>query len=303
VTRVLTCAPTNTAISQVASRLLALRKNYHAAGDDGGCHGDLLLFGNVERMAIDGDLSEIFLDTRVKKLEKCFSPATGWKHCLVSLVAFLGDPMALRCQYQLEVRLQKEGTQLPEASFIRARFHQIFQNLSNCFRTIMSQVPKASLLEKNYNNLVSLIRMLQDFSKLLNRKIVGNGVVVDSFMAASGQVSSTLVENMMRSKTEILGTARTLIRDLKLPVTRSDFGIKKFCLRSASFVFCTVSGSAKLNAQKMDLLLIDEAGQLKECESLIPLQLFGLKHVVLIGDECQLPATVKSKVQFAHLSN
>jgi senataxin len=64
-----------------------------------------------------------------------------------------------------------------------------------------------------------------------------------------------------------------------------------------------VSGSAKLNAQKMDLLLIDEAGQLKECESLIPLQLFGLKHVVLIGDECQLPATVKSKVQFAHLSN
>jgi superfamily I DNA and/or RNA helicase len=46
----------------------------------------------------------------------------------------------------------------------------------------------------------------------------------------------------------------------------------------------------------MDLFLIDEAAQLKECESLIPLQLRGLKHAVLIGDECQLPATVKSKV-------
>ena len=49
----------------------------------------------------------------------------------------------------------------------------------------------------------------------------------------------------------------------------------------------------------MDLLLIDEAAQLKECESLIPLQLHGLKHAVLIGDECQLPATVKSKVHFS----
>ena len=50
----------------------------------------------------------------------------------------------------------------------------------------------------------------------------------------------------------------------------------------------------------MDLLLIDEAAQLKECESLIPLQLRGLKHAV-IGDECQLPATVKSKVHFSSL--
>ena len=51
----------------------------------------------------------------------------------------------------------------------------------------------------------------------------------------------------------------------------------------------------------MDLLLIDEAAQLKECESLIPLQLHGLKHAVLIGDECQMPATLKSKVHFSSL--
>ncbi|CAL5015267.1 unnamed protein product [Urochloa decumbens] len=260
--RVLTCAPTNTAISQVASRLLALRKQHPAAGD-GGCHGDLLLFGNRERMAVDGGLNEIFLDTRVKRLKRCFSPATGWRHCLGSLVAFLGDPG----------------------------------------RTIMSQVPKAILSEKNYKNIVSVIKMLKDFSKLLDRKIAGNDVVVDVFMATSGKkcdgsvgVGNALVENLVQNKTTILGITRTLLRELKLPVTRSDFSIKKFCLRSASFVFCTVSGSAKLNAQKMDLLLIDEAGQLKECESLIPLQLSGLKHAVLIGDECQLPATVKSKV-------
>ncbi|XP_025825397.1 uncharacterized ATP-dependent helicase C29A10.10c-like [Panicum hallii] len=300
--RVLTCAPTNTAISQVASRLLALTKQH--AATDGGCHGDLLLFGNRERMAIGGDLSEIFLDTRVKRLKKCFSQATGWRHCLVSLVGFLGEPTTLRSQYN-ESCGQKDGTKLPEASFIRSRFHQIFKNLTNCFRTIMSQVPKAVLLEKNYKNIVSVIKMLEDFSKLLDRKIAGNNVAMEVFMTMSGKKcddsaggvgKNALVENLMRNKTTILGVTRTLLGDLKLPVTRSDFRIKKFCLRSASFVFCTVSGSAKLNAQKMDLLLIDEAGQLKECESLIPLQLSGLKQAVLIGDERQLPATVKSKV-------
>ncbi|RLM65441.1 uncharacterized protein C2845_PM16G17700 [Panicum miliaceum] len=287
--RVLTCAPTNTAISQVASRLLALTKQH--AATDGGCHGDLLLFGNRESMAIGGDLSEIFLDTRVKRLKKCFSQATGWRHCLVSLVGFLGEPTTLRSQYN-EACGQKDGTKLPEASFIRSRFHQIFQNLRNCFRTIMSQVPKAVLLEKNYKNIVSVIKMLEDFSKLLDRKIAGNNVAVEVFMSEWKEMRRF----SWGSGQEGTGVTRTLLGDLKLPVTRSDFRIKKFCLRSASFVFCTVSGSAKLNAQKMDLLLIDEAGQLKECESLVPLQLSGLKQAVLIGDERQLPATVKSKV-------
>jgi superfamily I DNA and/or RNA helicase len=44
------------------------------------------------------------------------------------------------------------------------------------------------------------------------------------------------------------------------------------------------------------LLIIDEAAQLKECETLIPLQLPGIRHAVFIGDEYQLPSLVKSSV-------
>jgi senataxin len=46
----------------------------------------------------------------------------------------------------------------------------------------------------------------------------------------------------------------------------------------------------------VQFLVIDEAAQLNECESSIPLQLPGLCHCILIGDERQLPALVKSKV-------
>jgi senataxin len=48
--------------------------------------------------------------------------------------------------------------------------------------------------------------------------------------------------------------------------------------------------------KQVQFLVIDEAAQLKECESAIPLQLLGLKRCILIGDEKQLPAMVKSKV-------
>ncbi|KAI5011797.1 hypothetical protein ZWY2020_013934 [Hordeum vulgare] len=295
--RVLTCAPTNTAICQVASRLLALRKQHPNAGA-GGCHGDLLLFGNKKRMAIDNDLSEIFLDTRVKRLSKCFSPATGWKPGLLSLEVFLTDPITLKYQYN-QAREKNASTNLPESSFVRSRFHEISRKLTACLRTIMSHVPRDVILEKNCRNIASLNKMLGDFSKLLGGKHAGNAVVTDVFMrTVTGEQchGSETVRALRQTMSAILGVTRALARDLKLPRTRHGPTIKKFCLRSASLVFCTVSGSAKLNKQKMDLLLIDEAAQLKECESLIPLQVSGLKHAVLIGDECQLPATVKSKV-------
>ncbi|XBI93734.1 hypothetical protein VPH35_030510 [Triticum aestivum] len=289
--RVLTCAPTNTAICQVASRLLALRKQRPNARARG-CHGDLLLFGNRKRMAIDNDLNEIFLDTRVKRLSKCFSPATGWKPGLLSLEIFLTDPITLKFQYHQAREKNTSSTNLPESSFVRSRFHEISQKLSACFTTIMSHVPRDIVLEKNCENIASLTKMLGDFGKLLGGKNAGNGVV------SQQRHGSETARALRRSMSAILGVTRALARDLKLPRTRHGPAIKKFCLRSASLVFCTVSGSAKLNEQKMDLLLIDEAAQLKECESLIPLQVSGLKHAVLIGDECQLPATVKSKTRF-----
>nr|GEX09051.1 UvrD-like helicase, ATP-binding domain, P-loop containing nucleoside triphosphate hydrolase [Tanacetum cinerariifolium] len=48
--------------------------------------------------------------------------------------------------------------------------------------------------------------------------------------------------------------------------------------------------------EPLDILVIDEAAQLKEAESITPLQLPGLKHAILIGDEHQLPAVVNSNV-------
>ncbi|KAM7523913.1 hypothetical protein LguiA_013815 [Lonicera macranthoides] len=76
--------------------------------------------------------------------------------------------------------------------------------------------------------------------------------------------------------------------------------IRSLCLTNACLIFCTASSSAKLHTEgptPIELLVIDEAAQLKECESAIPLQLPGLCHAILVGDERQLPAMVQSKAQ------
>jgi senataxin len=52
------------------------------------------------------------------------------------------------------------------------------------------------------------------------------------------------------------------------------------------------------NLNPLELLIVDEAAQLKECETLIPLHLPGIRQAVFIGDEYQLPALVKSKVSY-----
>ncbi|XP_019158454.1 PREDICTED: probable helicase MAGATAMA 3 [Ipomoea nil] len=48
--------------------------------------------------------------------------------------------------------------------------------------------------------------------------------------------------------------------------------------------------------KQVKVLVIDEAAQLKECESTISMQLPGLCHAILIGDEKQFPSMVQSKI-------
>lgn len=65
-------------------------------------------------------------------------------------------------------------------------------------------------------------------------------------------------------------------------------------LSKAEIVFCTLSGAASKEIQDLnqhfEYVIVDEACQSIELSTLIPLQ-YGAKHVVLVGDPMQLPAT------------
>jgi senataxin len=80
--------------------------------------------------------------------------------------------------------------------------------------------------------------------------------------------------------------------------------IRKQILEKADIVCCTLSGAGsqpilevilRITGFKFDAVIIDEAAQAVEPSSLIPFK-YNPQMIVLVGDPCQLPATVFSRI-------
>ena len=100
--RTVTCAPTNTAVVEVASRVLSLIEESSGGGGDSGkkCFlSDMVLFGNEDRMAVDDNLCKIFMDSRVRRLRQCLVPGTGWTTSLSSMLQLLEHPLVQYGRY------------------------------------------------------------------------------------------------------------------------------------------------------------------------------------------------------------
>ncbi|KAL5760633.1 hypothetical protein ACOSQ2_019471 [Xanthoceras sorbifolium] len=329
--RTLVCAPTNVAITEVASRVLKLVKE--SFDEDCGrdtllCPlGDILLFGNKERLKVNAEIEEIYLDYRIKKLQECFGRLTGWRHCFTSMIDFLEDCVS---QYHifLENELMKtrenhneyeikeeESTNKTDGSkgesksfleFIRGRFKCSATSLRNCLLVFLTHIPECCILENNLRNMVSLISLLDSFETLLLQDNVTSEDMEEIFSHSVMEYLSQSTLNrkylLYKRRSECHSLLRILwnsLNEMDLPRTAYKESLKRFCFQKASLIFCTATSSYKLHSVEMEplnFLVIDEAAQLKESESTIPLKLPGIKHAILIGDECQLPAMVQSSV-------
>ncbi|KAK2971274.1 hypothetical protein RJ640_021767, partial [Escallonia rubra] len=316
--RTLTCAPTNVAITEVASRVLKLvKESYQTQFPNYAsfcCLGDILLFGNVDQIAFN--VEEIHLDYRVKMLVECFGPVTGWKHCFTSMIEFLNGVVSqyqMFCRNQLMYEEQKiaefEASKLQSKSFlefVRDCYRTAASALKRCVSLLCTHLPKRIILEHNFQRMVSLLALLDSFETLLFRDRLASEELKDVF--TNQWVVETPAHVLPEKSTlayirsECLRVLTTLFRSLdglNLPSVTNKSSIVEFCFQAASSIFCTASSSYKLRSIAMEpirLLVIDEAAQLKDCESIVPLQLPRIKHAILIGDECQLPAMISSTV-------
>ncbi|KAL5059823.1 hypothetical protein RYX36_031427, partial [Vicia faba] len=343
-TRTLTCAPTNTAILQVATRLHSLvmeSLEYDTYG-----LGDIVLFGNGKRMKVDCylGLGDIFLDYRVKNLMQCFSSLTGWKRTLESMSQFLQDSekqyfseiglksfeefvnekhshvLSSFCTYKrisrnddhimtLEEYVQKLWINIADEysdkmdniksfmtleQFVKKTFCELSEKLKFLIQTLYTHLPKY---------FISLATVKKMFRAIELLRSIGISLGPAKFkQTLDASEKERIPSCFLPSNSEIddfLKILSLLSSSILLPELNGRNQIEKFCLSNACLVLCTVSSSIKLYTEGMTqvkFLVIDEAVQLKECESTIPLQLPGLQHCILIGDEKQLPALVKSKI-------
>ncbi|XP_042505284.1 uncharacterized protein LOC122081929 isoform X2 [Macadamia integrifolia] len=325
--RTVACAPTNIAIKEVASRVLKLVKRFRQTeyGDYSSCCSlvDVLLFGNKDHLEVGYDLEEIFLDFRVDRLVECFARLTGWKHHFQSMIDFLE-----KCVPQYRIYLENERSKIDVVlenetcegvlSFLewtRQRFKAVAQPLGKCVRALCTHLPQNLILPQNIQSMDSLLYLLESFKIRLFQNAVVEKELEELFShseygfvtppldkIASEWVNFSTSVALAEIRNQCLCTLRSLLDSLislDLPHSMNKDSIRKYCFQSASLIFCTTSSSFKLRRfeiKHLDVLVIDEAAQLKECESAIPLQLPGIRHAFLIGDQCQLPAIIKSKV-------
>ena len=279
--RTLTCTPTNNAVVEVAARVVGLVTSsleYDTYGI-----GDIVLFGNSERMKIGGfqELDQVFLEHRVSVLADCLSPTSGWRRKAESMIRILKFPKDEYSSYLNDVKEVPKNTKskdnkLSFSEFVTKRFNVLEEQLTTMLRNLYTHMPTSFVtlqLAKKMIKVISLIRSI-------GVSITGNdGLGKELFQLLEELLCQTVT---FRKSTDY-------------------WEIGNFCLKTASLIFCTASSSINLHRKgekSLEYLVIDEAARVKECESLIPLQLGGLRHAVLVGDEKQLPAMVQSKVLY-----
>ncbi|XP_022007952.1 uncharacterized protein LOC110907253 [Helianthus annuus] len=337
--RTLTCAPTNIAVLGITKRVMRLVRD-SLVHDTYGL-GDIVLFGNTERMKIDEceDLYDIFLNLRVKILADCLAPLTGWKGYSEQMICLLEDPEE---QYMLYLNGDNLYTEKEESSdshmkkaskrknrktitvstwkakkkrrnnketneyeikqsskqesdkknckhdelvtfeeFVTNGFKFLGDHLISCIKSLYTHMPTSFISVEVAKEMVELVGSLECISKSLKQIVASKAGLKEAFRFPCSKL-------------------RYLQETLQFPDFKEDHRqIRRFCLRHACLILCTASSSVNVDTQvsnPLKFLVIDEAAQLKECESVIPLQLYGLRHVILVGDERQLPAMVQSKI-------
>ncbi|KAL0413737.1 UNVERIFIED_CONTAM: Helicase SEN1 [Sesamum radiatum] len=311
--RTLICAPTNVAIKELASRLIALVRNSVEAEYEKSllpCPlGDMLIFGNKDRLKVGSDIEEISLDYRLERLSDCLVPLTGWRHCVATMLDFLED-----CVSQYQIYMDNEPIEAKESlqdevqsnksflEFARDRFAHIVTPLRSCMSTFFTHLPRSCILENNFQMIVELMSLLDSMEIFLFEDSSMTSEELENIFLQQQMISSESfvdTSSLMYTRSQCLSILRSLQASLDKLSLPGVTNIASTCFQKASLIFCTTSSSYKLHSfhvEPFKLLVIDEAAQVKECESIIALQIPDVRHAILVGDEWQLPAMVNSKI-------
>lgn len=268
--------------------------------------GDVLLLGNKYRMDITEELQDVFLDYRADELVECFSSLSGWRYRIASMISFFED-----CSSRYDMLLEDDGSSdsVSFPDFLRKQFNVAAKALKKCITSMWSHLPRQCFTCNSVRNISTLLVLLQKIDALFCDPNLTDDGAKRAFGLLS--VENSVYVNPMCSVEKELDEARCkclqllndLLKSLDLPIGVDRNWVQNYCMQNATLIFCTASSSYRLhNAEiaPLDVLIVDEAAQVRECELLIPLCLHWLTHVVLVGDDCQLRPMVKSQVSVPH---
>ncbi|XP_028125769.1 uncharacterized protein LOC114322616 isoform X1 [Camellia sinensis] len=194
--------------------------------------------------------------------------------------------------------------------FFMDKFKSIGNGLIFLIPILYTHMPTSIISLEVVKEMIKALNLLKSFRTLLHTDVAANNFLrelINGTVDVGNRINGFM--KLSSVKAECLQLLKFLRETFSVLNTTAKYVTRRFCLQNACLIFCTASSSTKLCTEEeeeeeeeeekknpLELLVIDEAAQLKECESTIPLQLSGIRHAILIGDEQQLPAMVQSKI-------
>jgi senataxin len=218
--------------------------------------------------------------------------------------------------------------------YLKDSYNKLSKDLCCCIEILYNDHPRNSETGKSFQCMLEVLELIKILHALINCDRDSDDIWSDKLLEGdleedcnpvtwSEQLACVRTNTCNKSKFKLARSLcvqelRYLRENFELPNYFSTKQIQLYLLQRTKCILCSVSSSSRLYGVPMDksasdigqllknpeklnhveLLIVDEAAQLKECETLIPLQLPGIRQAVFIGDEYQLPALVKSKVSY-----
>jgi energy-coupling factor transporter ATP-binding protein EcfA2 len=269
--RVLVCSGQNVAIDHVVKRVMK-DGLYNSNGNQ--------YFLEVNQMARIGN------DEKIDPYSIAIDPATRFKQ-LIKMIRNISDGIKSLVTEKMEImdKLKNANTPYKARQSIKSRKSRIEETMQNIADTI------AALLDTKLVNTEQVSRIRDKFTDVR--------ISMGKFLEQT--------DNEVR-KIDIMNEAETtfsmidiLHKELELYLQVDNRDVELKILDHVTIVFATMAITGRHVLRKMrpfTTLIIDEAAQITESESMIPLDLVNCDNktgrLVLIGDHKQLPSTVIS---------
>ena len=266
--RVHATAPTNVAVSELASRFLQASPHLRL--------GDILLVGTKDRLKVtdeENSLDKLLLDSRLDRYENAVlnfpryaSSFIAYIQRLINVINAVRDTDAYSSA--------DDENKLPYQSFLNT-----VDNVLEVITFLHQEIPFGFVQNLQDSDVACIVEICQLFLESSETNLI-------SWL--EGNVEDNILSSYISKLVNTVGILR------KISV-KNVFNMKMLLMKEASIIFSTVnvSGRDLFQLVHFDVVVVDEATQLVEAETAIVLR-EQLKCMVLAGDDKQLPATIMS---------
>ncbi|CAL4998719.1 unnamed protein product [Urochloa decumbens] len=294
--KVLICLPTKASVPEFVMDIEEIFGSCDALSD-------VIVLNSVRGMEKCGKVQKVFLENQSQELFCCLTQTIGWMKAMYGLLG-LSSFSHTRCKVvETCEECNNSGLISFSTRLFTERFHVFLDHIRDAVTYLINHPSAIPLPEKNSGNLEELLHLMDQFASLLDEDLTD-----DCVAAAFGLTSATdviasdstysIANSLNEKRIGCITLMGELIKSLKLPQLKDRNGIDKFCIENSRIIITTLVDTIKLHGLNMDtfdILIISGAGQIKECDLLVPL-LLPMRHIVVLGDHLHLQPSVHSKI-------